>query len=71
VGKQVDGTYGVKLRIGFWWENIKEIDYLKNLHVDGRIILKLIFKNGMGVDWIDMAQERDMWRSVVSAVKDF
>jgi hypothetical protein len=37
--------------------------------VDGRIILKWIFKKGMGdMDWIDMAQDRDMWRAVVSAV---
>ena len=29
---------------GIWWENPKEKDHLKNLNVDGRIIIKLIFK---------------------------
>jgi hypothetical protein len=44
---------------------------LEDLDVDGRrIILKWMFKkwNGGGMDWIDMAQDRDRWRAVVSAV---
>jgi hypothetical protein len=34
------------------------------------IILKRIFKkwDRVGMDWIDMAQDRDRWRAVVSAV---
>jgi hypothetical protein len=38
--------------------------------VDGRIRLKWIFKkwDGGGMDWIDMAQDRDRWRALVSAV---
>jgi hypothetical protein len=37
--------------------------------VDGRIILKCIFKmwDG-GMDWIHLAQDRNMWLSRVSAV---
>jgi hypothetical protein len=37
--------------------------------VDGRIILKWIFKilDG-GMDWIDLAQDRDRWRALVNAV---
>jgi hypothetical protein len=42
---------------------------LKDPGVDGRIILKWIFKKwDGGVDGIDMAQDRDRWRAVVSAV---
>jgi hypothetical protein len=37
--------------------------------VDGRIILKRIFERlGGGVDWIDVAQDRDRWRALVNAV---
>ena len=42
--------------------------------VDGRIILKLIIRKldgGGGIDWIDLAQARDMWRALVNAVMNF
>jgi len=29
---------------GFWWENLRERDQLGDLGVDGRIILKWIFR---------------------------
>jgi len=35
---------GTELHTGFWWGNLKEIDYLEDLSADGRIILKWIFK---------------------------
>jgi hypothetical protein len=33
---------------GFWWENLIEGDNLEYPGMDGRIILKLILKNGIG-----------------------
>jgi hypothetical protein len=43
---------------------------LEDPDVDGRIILKWIFKkwDGGGMDWIDMAQDRDRWRALVDVV---
>jgi hypothetical protein len=44
-------------------------NHLKDLGVDGRIILKWILEKwDGGMDWIDVAQERDRWRAVVNAV---
>jgi hypothetical protein len=37
--------------------------------IDGRIILKCIFKTWCGgMDWIELAQDRDRWQAVVNAV---
>jgi hypothetical protein len=48
------------------YRSLMERDCLQNLVVDGRINLKLIFKNGMGeggggVHWSNLAQERGKW----------
>jgi hypothetical protein len=47
-------------------------NHLEDIEVDGRIILKWIFKkwNG-GMDWIALAQDRDRWRALVNAVMNF
>jgi hypothetical protein len=41
---------------GFWWGNLKERDHLKDTGVNGRIILRLIFRK-----WVVGAWTGSMW----------
>jgi hypothetical protein len=42
---------------------------LKNLGLDGRMVLKFIFKRlDGGMDWSDVVQERERWRALLNAV---
>jgi hypothetical protein len=46
-------------------------EYLEDPGVDGRIILKLIFRmydGGEGMDWTDLAQDKDRWWALVNTV---
>jgi hypothetical protein len=42
---------------GFWWGNLRERDHWEDAGVDGRIILRWIFKKWYvgGMDWIELA----------------
>ena len=42
-------------------------DHWGDLGVDGRIILRWIFRK-LDVDWIDLAHDRNRWRALVNAV---
>ena len=56
----------------FWWRNLSEDDHLEDPGVDGRIILKWIFEKwDGGMDWIDLAQDRDRWRAFSKALMNF
>jgi len=56
------------VHIGFWWGNLRERHNLKDPGIDGRIILKWIFRKwDGGMDWIDLAQNKDRWRVPVDA----
>jgi hypothetical protein len=54
---------------GFWWGNLREGYNLEDASVDGRIILKwTVEKWDEGMDWTNLAQNRDKWRALVNAV---
>jgi hypothetical protein len=53
----------------FWWGNQRERDHLGDPGADERIILKWISGSGMGgMNWINLAQNRDRWRAGINAV---
>ena len=51
------------MRIGFWCGSLREREHLKDPGVDGRMILRWIFKM-----WEELAQDRDRCGALVSAV---
>ena len=62
-------TYGGGVHTWFWWGDLREGDYLVGPRVDGRTRLKWIFKDCHGgIDWIDLAHDRERWRALVNAV---
>jgi len=43
-----------------WWGNLRERNHLENPGVDERIILRRIFRKwDVGMEWIELAQDRD------------
>jgi len=52
---------------GFWWGDLWEADHLEDEFVEGRIILKLIFKQlDEGMNWIDLAQGMELVNVVMN-----
>ena len=61
-----------EVRTEFWWGNMMERGHLKDVGLDGRIVLNLFFKKwDEGMDWIDLAQGRIIWRDVANSVVHF
>jgi hypothetical protein len=58
------------MHIGYWWESQKVRDHWEDQDIDGWTILKWILREIRwdGVDWIDLAQDRDQWRALVNTV---
>jgi len=57
----------------FWCGYLQGRDHLGDPGVDGRIILRWILRKWDvgGMDWIELAKERDSWLTLVSAVMNF
>jgi hypothetical protein len=54
---------------GFRWENLRERDHLGDPDVDGRIMLRWIFRKwAVG---IELAQDRERWPALVNEVTNF
>ena len=52
--------------------NLNKRDHLEDLGVDGRIYLKGNLRNRIvGVDWIDVDEDKDRWWAVVKTVVNF
>ena len=65
--------YGGEVHAGFWWAYRRERDHLGDPGVEGRIILRWIFRKWdvVGMDWVQLAQDRDRWWTLVNAVMNF
>jgi hypothetical protein len=47
---------------GFWWESLGERDHLKDPGVDIKMDHQEV--ECEGIDWIDVAQDKDRWRQL-------
>jgi hypothetical protein len=58
------------MHIGYWSESQTERDHWEHLDVGGWTILKWILREigWDGMDWIDLAQDRDQWRALLNTV---
>jgi hypothetical protein len=56
------------MHIGYRWESQKERDHQEDQDVGGWTILKWILERQDGMDWIELAQDRDQWRALVNTV---
>jgi hypothetical protein len=54
----------------FWWGNLRERDHFEDPGIDGKKILRWIFRNWgcEEIDWMEQAQNTERWRALVSKV---
>jgi hypothetical protein len=52
---------------GLSWGILSDRDHVEDVGVDGRIILKSMFKKlDRDMEWINLPQYRDRWRALVN-----
>jgi len=56
---------------GFLWGNLEEREHWGDPGIDGRILRWIFRKLDGGVDWIELAQDRNRCRALVNAVMNF
>jgi hypothetical protein len=56
------------MRIGFWWESQTERDYYEDNRWEDNMEMYRRETGWGGMDWIDLAQDRDPWRALVNTV---
>jgi hypothetical protein len=58
-----------KMYIEFCWGKLRKRNHLEDPGVDGKIILRWIFRKwSWDMDWIGLAEDRDWWRALVNVV---
>jgi hypothetical protein len=55
------------MQIGYWWESQRPLGRPRRKWVDN-IKMDLREIGWDGVDWIELAQDRDQWRALVTTV---
>jgi hypothetical protein len=58
------------MHIGYWWQSQKERDHWEDQDVGEWTILEWILREIRwdGVDWMDVAQDRDQCRALLNTV---
>jgi hypothetical protein len=58
---------------GFWWGNLRERGPLgaSGLDLEDNIKIGLQELGCGGMDWIELAQDKDRWRALVNVVMNF
>jgi hypothetical protein len=63
----------IGMHVAYWRGSHKARDHWKGQDVGGWTILKWVLLREIGwegINWIDVAQDRDQWRALVNTVVD-